>query len=333
MMRRNWAVVFAAALLLGVFVPEVVAQAEIHVHPGWLDSATQEGFDVADGWPTDPTFPWPSTITPEGYYTFGVNSPDSDPNYDDFWNYAPPSQLWILNLGAYLESKRVAYVTPEMPWLFVQFSYADMNSALAEISVKEESWDNWVTVGSYDNFGRGDNWVSIEGLEPGAYYVRITSKSNGRTVPPPQGACGNPAFAQKIARIGSTAPVPPEIIHLTGGGWLPITGGKANFSMDVSFNWGDDRPTGTFSYADHVLRASIQSTEMLGISESNGQAWIQFVGLTSSGTVHTVNVSLRPGRAGEGWMYIRISYPWSGCTPDWAYRQRVTLGGGQIKIH
>jgi len=39
--------VLAAAARM--FVPEVAAQAVIHSHPGWLDSAEEDYFDVAQG--------------------------------------------------------------------------------------------------------------------------------------------------------------------------------------------------------------------------------------------------------------------------------------------
>ena len=121
-MRRNYVVVFAAALLLGVFVPEVAAQAVIHVHPGWLDSATQEGFDVAEGWPYDENdCCWETGHDLTGTYTKGTE-PEGQAGESAFWNpnYFYPSDhssLWVMYAGATLESLVPIEITEARPWL------------------------------------------------------------------------------------------------------------------------------------------------------------------------------------------------------------------------
>ena len=334
---RALGVVFSAVLLLGLCVPEVAAQALIHSHPGWLDSATQEGFDVAEEWPADYECCWPRDHPTAGSCTFGVNNPVSNP-YDmsDFWNPSllyEPSSLWIFNEGAYLQSTCAEDVTAARPWLFVQFHSSDMNDGVAEIAVQEVGGSDWLTVGSYDTFGRGNNWVSIEGLPLGPYYVRITSRWNGRMTVPPNGGCTNRANSLQPARIGHTAAVPPENIHVTGGGLLTVVGGKASISMDIAFTGGNDRPTGTLTYTDHVHKASIQSTAILGIEVLGDEAWIRLAGLSNSGTNHTVYAHVRQGGAGVGKFDINVSHDWTECKSGWFYQQHLTLGRGQIKVH
>lgn len=338
-MRRYYVVVFAAALLLGVFVPEVAAQAVIHVHPGWLDSATQEGFDVAEGWPYDENdCCWQVGQYPlMGTYTKGTEPP-GQVGESAFWNpnHLYPddhSLMWVMYAGATLESLVPIEITEARPWLFVQFYGSDMNDGLAEIAVQEVGGDNWFTVGSYDTFGRGNNWVSIEGLPLGSYFLRITTRWNGRRTVSPNWACEQ-AVNLHPARMGRTAAVPPERIHLTGGGWLPIAGGKATVSMDIAFTGGNNRPTGFFTYVDHVLKGSVQSTEMLGIEVVGDEAWIRLAVLSNSGTNHTVFAYLRQGGAGVGTLDIKISRDWTQCRGDqWVYKQHLTLARGQIKLH
>jgi hypothetical protein len=337
--------VLTVSAILGACVPEVAAQAVIHVHPGWLDSATQEGFDVAEGWPYDENdCCWQvGQYDLIGTYTKGTEPP-GQVGESAFWNsnHLYPEEhslLWMMGLegGAILESIVPIEINAERPWLFVQFYGSDMNDGLAEIAVQEVGEDNWFTVGSYDTFGRRSNWVSIEGLPLGSYYVRITSRWDGRTrVAPPNNGCGifDKATNLQPARMGRTAVVPQERIHLTGGGWLPIEGGKATFSIDIAFTGGNDRPTGTFTYVDHVLKARVQSTEILGMWAVGDEARITLAVLSSFGTNHTVYAHVFQGGAGVGILDIQISRDWSKCRGEaWVYEQQLTLGGGQIKLH
>jgi hypothetical protein len=341
-MFMSVAFVLLVSAILGVCVPEVAAQAVIHVHPGWLDSATQEGFDVAEGWPYDENdCCWPlGQYDLMGTYTKGTEPPGMVGD-SAFWNpnHLYPEEhslLWMMGPegGAILESIVPIEINAERPWLFVQFYGSDMNDGLAEIAVQEAGGDNWVTVGSYDTFGRQNNWVSIEDLPLGSYYLRITSRLSDRMRVAPNGCRRRLASDLQPARMGRTAVVPQERIHLTGGGWLPIEGGKATFSMDIAFTGGNDRPTGTFTYVDHVLKASVQSTEILGIEVVGDEAWIVLAVLSSFGTNHTVYGHVRRGGAGVGKLDIPISRDWSECSGEpWVYEQHLTLGGGQIKIH
>ncbi len=336
-MSRNLPVVFAVALLMGVLLlPEATAQAVIHAHPGWL--TTGEGFDVASGWPEgEGDCCWGVGQALIGDYTTGTE-PDGQVGQSAFWNPnqmypGDHSYLWVMGEGATLETLYPIPVTEGMPWLFVQFLGSDMNDGLAEIDVKPQGSSDWITVGGYDTFGRGNNWASVEGLPLGSYYVRITSRWSGRRAVAPNGGCG-PAVSLQPARMGSTAAVPPESLHLTGGGWLSIEGGKTSFSMDITFTGGSDRPSGFFTYVDHVLRRSLQSTQLLGIEVIGGEAWIRLAALSNYGTNHTIYAHLLEGAASVGKIDMNISREWTPCTGvPWIYRQSLTLGRGQIKIH
>jgi hypothetical protein len=339
-MGRKYVVLFAAALLLGAFVPELAAQVVIHSHPGWLDSTTQEGFDVADGWPLDENdCCWGvGQYDLEGFYTRGIE-PEGQEGQSAFWNpnYTYPtghSYLWVMNEGAIIETVDPIDITEERPWMFVQFLNSDMNDGVAEIAVQEVGSSDWLTIGGYDTFGRGNNWMSIEGLPVGSYGVRVISRWNGRMSVPPNGACPYPAVSLQPARMGSTAAVSPERIHVTGGGWLPIAGGKASFSMEIEFIGGNNGATGTFTYMDHVSNLRVQSTELWGIDVVGDEAWISFASLSNSGTNHTVFAHVLQGGAGVGKFDIRITRPWMPCGGSpYIYNQKLTLGRGQIKIH
>ena len=150
---------------------------------------------------------------------------------------------------------------------------------------------------------------------------------------PPTGGC-NQASSLQPGRIGHTAAVPPERIHVTGGGLLPIEGGKASLSMDIAFIGGNDRPTGTFTYVDHVLKLSVQSTEILEIEVLGDEAWITLAALSNAGTNKTVSAHVRQGGAGVGKLDIKISRDWTQCTgKNWVYEpDQLTLGRGQIKV-
>jgi hypothetical protein len=338
-MFMSVALVLLVSAVLGVCVPEVAAQAVIHVHPGWLDSATQEGFDVTEGWPSGGNdCCWEVGHSLTGTFTKGTEPP-GQVGESAFWNpndLENPDHpyLWMMYEGAVLESLYPIDITVERPWLFVQFYLSDFNDGVAEIAVREEGASDWLTVGSYDTFARINNWVSIEGLPLGSYYISITNRWDGRRTVAPNGGC-QPATNLQPARMGSTAAVPPERIHLTGGGWLPIVGGKATFSMDIAFTGGNDRPTGTFTYVDHVQRARVQSTEIWGIEVVGDEAWFTLPVVSNFGTNHTVYAQVSQGGAGVGKVDIPISRDWTQCSGAkwWIYPQQITLGGGQIKLH
>jgi len=340
----------AALLVFGCCLSGASAQAAIAInyHPGWLDSDPATTIEVAAGWPADPQeegyFPWPVAHPIAGDCTFGVNNPtgNNQPDISDFWNpslvYGPPSHLWMIDEGAYLETTCSVPVTQDKPWLFVHFAYSDWNDGAAEIAVREQAWSDWLTVGLYDCFGRLDNWVSIEGLTAGNYYVRVTARAVGRSVLSPNGGmnyCLEPADDLHPTRIGTTAPVPPEDICVTSGGWVPVDGGKANLGMEIQFTAGEDRPRGTVTYVDHVYDVALHSTEILGIIPGETEATISLLVRGNDDTERAMRVYVYDGAAtGEDdYLSVWVTDDWNDCTTGWPYFIGQPLGGGQIKLH
>ena len=99
----------------------------IHSHSGWLDSTTQEGFDIADEWPLDDNdCCWEvGQYLLEGKYTRG-KEPDGQEGHSAFWNPmsewpSDPSYLWVMNEGAIIETLKPIDINEARPWLFVQF--------------------------------------------------------------------------------------------------------------------------------------------------------------------------------------------------------------------
>jgi len=90
-------------------MPRVAAQAVIHSHPGLLDPTMQEGFDVAEGWPSiHMIVVGQSTIPVLGTNTRGTEPP-GQVGTSAFWNpnyFYPSAQsyLWVMNEAAILES-------------------------------------------------------------------------------------------------------------------------------------------------------------------------------------------------------------------------------------
>jgi hypothetical protein len=244
-----------------------------------------------------------------------------------------PTAIWILDEGAYLETTLPVSVTPDKSWLFVQFLASDTNDGVTEILVRKTDWNEWLEVGRLDTFGRLNNWISIEGLEEGDYFVRVRVKS-GRTNLPPQG-CGGPADDLNISRIGSTAPVSPEDINITSGGWIPVDGGKANLAMEVHFRGGGDRPQGNLTYVHHVANVALQSTEILGVETSLTDATILFLVRGNDDSERTMMIHVYDGaEAGEDdSMQMWLGSDWSECINQWIYTEEQVFRGGQVKIH
>ena len=321
MTRTNMRLLLAAAFLLGLCLREAGAQTQISMkyHPGWLNpSSTATLIEVAAGWSPG----WHSTGT--GTCTRGerIFNPD-----------LVPSHLWIDGDG-YLESTFPVQVTQTNQWLFIQFATSDFNDGAAEIMVREHSSSDWLRIGGYDTFGRLHNWVSIEGLPAGHYYVKITARFAGRSAVPPNW-CLPQAAGLHLARIGSTPPVPPEHIRVTSGGWVSLDGGKANFGMEIQFTAGDDRPRGTFTYVDHTSGVAILGTEIFGIDPQTSRAAVSLVVRGNDGNPRTARVNVLDGSSTreQDRFRLRLSDHWSACTVGWVYSVEQALGGGQIKIH
>jgi len=129
------------------------------------------------------------------------------------------------------------------------------------------------------------------------------------------------------AQIDCQAGSGPAGEFTTGGGWIPVAGGKATFGVQGGIQNG--LPTGHLVYHDHAIDFRVESTSITSFSSVGCQSTIEGNGNSNQGSpVHfvvTVTDGGEPGTNDTFSIQVTDSAP--------PYAAGDTLGGGNIQVH
>ena len=133
------------------------------------------------------------------------------------------------------------------------------------------------------------------------------------------------SHAHSDIRCGGVTPVPKDFV--TGGGFISVTGGSANFGFVAGYKPGASTSSCHLTYFDHAAGIRIQMTDL---SEWGGSDTTRtFKGLaTVNGASDTATITVMDGgEPGRGVDTFRISLASSD------YVASGTLAGGNIQLH
>ena len=129
------------------------------------------------------------------------------------------------------------------------------------------------------------------------------------------------------AQIDCQAGSGPDGSSTTGGGWIPVPGGKGTFGVHGGIQNG--MPTGHLVYHDHAIDFRVESTSITSYSNLGCQSTIEGDGNSNQGSpVHFV-VTVTDG--GEPGTNDSFSIQVTGAAPPYAAADN--LGGGNIQVH
>jgi hypothetical protein len=126
-------------------------------------------------------------------------------------------------------------------------------------------------------------------------------------------------------QVYCTPPVSTSGAKITGGGWIPVTGGTATFGLTAQVK--DVTPSGNVTYQDHAQNRTVKSTSIASAvvtgpcAEITGTAKVNGAG--SFGFQVRACDNAEPGK-GSDTFSIAMSD---------GYAAAGTLGGGNIQIH
>lgn len=131
--------------------------------------------------------------------------------------------------------------------------------------------------------------------------------------------------ARSDIKCGEVLPVPKDFV--TGGGFINIDSGKANFGFVAGFKPNHDTVSGHFNYIDHAARIHVKSTSITAYEDAgntrtfSGEATVN----GASGFTFTVAVTDNgePGRGADTFS-IEMSN---------GYKASGVLAGGNIQLH
>src|SRR5437867_223494 len=133
------------------------------------------------------------------------------------------------------------------------------------------------------------------------------------------------SHAHSDIRCGGVTPVPKDFV--TGGGFISVTGGSANFGFVAGYKPGASTSSCHLTYFDHAAGIRIQMTDL---SDWGGSATTRtFKGLaTVNGASDRATITVMDGgEPGRGVDTFRISLASSD------YVASGTLAGGNIQLH
>jgi hypothetical protein len=130
--------------------------------------------------------------------------------------------------------------------------------------------------------------------------------------------------------INCQPPVPPGPCHdfVTGGGWIPAGGGRANFGFHAGFHAGSSTPVVHFNYIDHMTGKRIRATSITVYQVGNTSTSRHFEGEAEvdgvSGYHYSIDVADlgEPGREDTLDLWLSDGYNNGG-----------RLQGGNVQLH
>jgi hypothetical protein len=136
-------------------------------------------------------------------------------------------------------------------------------------------------------------------------------------------------LAMSNASIDCQPGAGPSGSFTTGGGWIPVAGGKANFGVHGGFEKDGITPTGHLVYHDHPANFRLESTSITGYGPFACGATITGNANSNRGQVtFTVTVT----DSGEPGTNDTFTIQVTGGTPPYPGASD-NLGGGNIKVH
>jgi hypothetical protein len=124
--------------------------------------------------------------------------------------------------------------------------------------------------------------------------------------------------------------VPPDSTpgaKITGGGWIPVAGGKASFGLTAQVKKNSTTPSGNLTYHDHPQNRSVKSTAINSLvvtgpcADISGTATVNGAG--SVGFQARACDNGEPGQDTDTFSIVMSD----------GYTAMGTLGGGNIQIH
>ena len=125
-----------------------------------------------------------------------------------------------------------------------------------------------------------------------------------------------------------TPPPPTAKDFVTGGGWIPVSGGKATFGLVAGFKPGATSPSVNMVYHDHSVGMDVKATSITSYDAPSGNTRT-FSGIATANGQPTISYKVtvvdngEPG-AGHDQFAIQLSN---------GYSASGTLGGGNLEIH
>ena len=113
---------------------------------------------------------------------------------------------------------------------------------------------------------------------------------------------------------------------VTGGGWIPVPGGKATFGLTAQVK-NNATPSGNLTYQDHTQNRTVKSIAITSVVVTSPCAQIRGTAqVNGAGSFGFEVQACDNGEPGKGTDTFSI-------TMSDAYSAAGTLGGGNIQIH